>query len=58
MGAQEWHSDPEREDGSGTAAPQGIVVGVDGSEHGQCALVWATGSDRGLISVHRGCHPA
>lgn len=41
MGAQEWHSDPEREDGSGTAAPQGIVVGVDGSEHGQCALVWA-----------------
>ncbi len=22
-------------------APEGIVVGVDGSDHGQCALVWA-----------------
>jgi nucleotide-binding universal stress UspA family protein len=41
MGAQEWHPDPEREDGGETPAPQGIGVGVDGSEHGQCALVWA-----------------
>src|SRR6478752_8238590 len=41
MGSQELHPDPAR-DGSGSpAAPEGIVVGVDGSEHGQCALVWA-----------------
>lgn len=41
MGAHEMHPDPER-DGSGSSdAPRGIVVGVDGSDHGQCALVWA-----------------
>lgn len=27
--------------GSDTELPTGIVVGVDGSEHGRCALVWA-----------------
>ncbi|WP_258804675.1 universal stress protein [Pseudarthrobacter sp. NS4] len=43
MGAGELHPDPDPErDGGGTsAAPDGIVVGVDGSDHGQCALVWA-----------------
>ena len=41
MGAQEMHPDPARENGESSAAPLGIVVGVDGSEHGQCALVWA-----------------
>lgn len=39
MGAPELHPDPQ--DGGSTAAPEGIVVGVDGSDHGQCALVWA-----------------
>ncbi|MHC6593789.1 universal stress protein [Arthrobacter sp. C152] len=41
MGAQELHPDPARDGGGAPAAPEGIVVGVDGSEHGQCALVWA-----------------
>ncbi|WP_457965326.1 universal stress protein [Arthrobacter sp. D1-29] len=40
MGAEELHPDPER-DGRASSAPRGIVVGVDGSDHGQCALVWA-----------------
>ncbi|MDQ0635639.1 nucleotide-binding universal stress UspA family protein [Arthrobacter pascens] len=39
MGAQETHRD--RDSGGNSAAPRGIVVGVDGSDHGQCALVWA-----------------
>lgn len=39
MGAPELH--PDSQDGGSTAAPEGIVVGVDGSDHGQCALVWA-----------------
>jgi nucleotide-binding universal stress UspA family protein len=42
MGSRELHPDPARDGGGGvSAAPQGIVVGVDGSDHGQCALVWA-----------------
>jgi nucleotide-binding universal stress UspA family protein len=41
MGAQELHPDPARDSGGAPAAPDGIVVGVDGSDHGQCALVWA-----------------
>ncbi|MEE2523501.1 universal stress protein [Pseudarthrobacter sp. J75] len=41
MGAQEIHPDPARDGAGSTPAPTGIVVGVDGSEHGQCALVWA-----------------
>jgi nucleotide-binding universal stress UspA family protein len=35
------HPDPAQDAGGRSAAPQGIVVGVDGSDHGQCALVWA-----------------
>jgi nucleotide-binding universal stress UspA family protein len=35
------HPDPARDSGGSHAAPDGIVVGVDGSDHGQCALVWA-----------------
>lgn len=41
MGAHEMHPDPARDDGDSSTAPRGIVVGVDGSDHGQCALVWA-----------------
>lgn len=41
MGAQEMHPDPEQDRAGNSAAPVGIVVGVDGSDHGQCALVWA-----------------
>ncbi|TLM87024.1 universal stress protein [Pseudarthrobacter sp. NamE5] len=41
MGAHELHPDPARDGGGNSAAPEGIVVGVDGSDHGQCALVWA-----------------
>lgn len=41
MGSRELHPDPARGGGGASAAPHGIVVGVDGSDHGQCALVWA-----------------
>ena len=41
MGAHELHPDPARDGGGRSARPEGIVVGVDGSDHGQCALVWA-----------------
>ncbi|MDR6414355.1 universal stress protein [Pseudarthrobacter sulfonivorans] len=41
MGAHEMQPDPEWENTANSAAPRGIVVGVDGSDHGQCALVWA-----------------
>jgi nucleotide-binding universal stress UspA family protein len=40
MGRQQEHPDPAGEDGT-VVAPTGIVVGVDGSDHSQCALVWA-----------------
>lgn len=39
MARQQMHPEPEGDDE--VVAPQGIVVGVDGSEHSQCALVWA-----------------
>lgn len=36
-----------------TIAPGGIVVGVDGSEHGQCALVWAAReAERRKLPLH------
>ncbi|MFJ5862309.1 universal stress protein [Pseudarthrobacter sp. NPDC092439] len=41
MGAGEMQPDPRWEDVAVPVAPRGVVVGVDGSEHGQCALVWA-----------------
>ena len=41
MGAHELQPDPARDGRETSAAPEGIVVGVDGSDHGQCALVWA-----------------
>ncbi|HKS01029.1 MAG TPA: universal stress protein, partial [Arthrobacter sp.] len=41
MDAHELHPDPARDGGARHARPEGIVVGVDGSDHGQCALVWA-----------------
>ena len=41
MDAHELHPDPARNGDGRSASPEGIVVGVDGSDHGQCALVWA-----------------
>ena len=41
MDAHELHPDPARNGDGRAARPEGIVVGVDGSDHGQCALVWA-----------------
>jgi nucleotide-binding universal stress UspA family protein len=41
MDAHELHPDPARDGDGRSARPEGIVVGVDGSDHGQCALVWA-----------------
>jgi nucleotide-binding universal stress UspA family protein len=41
MGSRELHPDQARDGGGASPAPHGIVVGVDGSDHGQCALVWA-----------------
>jgi nucleotide-binding universal stress UspA family protein len=41
MGAHEMHPDPAQDAGDSSPAPHGSVVGVDGSDHGQCALVWA-----------------
>ncbi|MET1021251.1 MAG: universal stress protein [Arthrobacter sp.] len=41
MGEGQVHRDPARDVPGGSAVPQGIVVGVDGSDHSQCALVWA-----------------
>src|SRR5919112_6549951 len=39
---QHGRHNEEPQDGQDQAVePEGIVVGVDGSEHGQCALVWA-----------------
>ncbi|MET4539976.1 MULTISPECIES: universal stress protein [Micrococcaceae] len=44
----------EPQDGQDQAvAPGGIVVGVDGSEHGQCALVWAAReAERRQLPLH------
>lgn len=41
MGREQVHPDPAGEVPGGPAAPRGIVVGVDGSDHSKCALVWA-----------------
>ena len=41
MGREQVHPDPAGEVPGGSAAPRGIVVGVDGSDHSKCALVWA-----------------
>lgn len=41
MDAQGRQADPEDTGEDPGVAPEGIVVGVDGSDHGQCALVWA-----------------
>ena len=41
MGREQVHPDPARDGPGGSAAPRGIVVGVDGSDHSKCALVWA-----------------
>lgn len=41
MDRHDRHSEPEGTNEDQVVAPEGIVVGVDGSDHGQCALVWA-----------------
>lgn len=41
MGREQVHPDPAGDVPAGSAAPRGIVVGVDGSDHSKCALVWA-----------------
>jgi len=41
MGREQVHPDPAWETGGEPAPPRGIVVGVDGSDHSHCALVWA-----------------
>ncbi len=41
MGREQVHPDPAGDVPGGSAAPRGIVVGVDGSDHSKCALVWA-----------------
>lgn len=53
MGAQEMHPDPDQDRAGNSAAPVGIVVGVDGSDHGQCALVWAAReAERRRLPLH------
>ncbi|MDQ1622717.1 MAG: hypothetical protein QOH19_1135 [Actinomycetota bacterium] len=41
MGREQVHPDPAGEASGQSAPPRGIVVGVDGSDHSHCALVWA-----------------
>ena len=41
MGREQVHPDPAWEAGGEPAPPRGIVVGVDGSDHSHCALIWA-----------------
>ena len=41
MGREQMNPGPPAEAGGESEAPRGIVVGVDGSDHSQCALVWA-----------------
>ncbi len=41
MGPEQVHSDPAGDFPEKPEAPRGIVVGVDGSDHSKCALVWA-----------------
>ncbi|MCU1531162.1 MAG: universal stress protein UspA [Arthrobacter sp.] len=41
MGPEQVHPDPAGGTGGESVPPRGIVVGVDGSDHSHCALVWA-----------------
>lgn len=41
MGPEQVHPDPAGDSGRTPPRPRGIVVGVDGSDHSHCALVWA-----------------
>ncbi|MBT8160582.1 MULTISPECIES: universal stress protein [Arthrobacter] len=51
--SESHHPDPEGNGEEPSIAPGGIVVGVDGSEHGQCALVWAAReAERRQIPLH------
>ncbi|UVJ39954.1 universal stress protein [Arthrobacter sp. CJ23] len=50
---QHGKHEEEPQDGDPAVAPGGIVVGVDGSEHGQCALVWAAReAERRQLPLH------
>src|SRR5690349_13354539 len=47
------HVEEPRDGEEQGVAPGGIVVGVDGSEHGQCALVWAgRGAEGRQLPLH------
>jgi len=47
------HNEVPRDGEDEAVAPGGIVVGVDGSEHGQCALVWAAReAERRQLPLH------
>jgi nucleotide-binding universal stress UspA family protein len=41
MAREQVHPDPAGDAAGHGSAPRGIVVGVDGSDHSHCALVWA-----------------
>ena len=41
MGREQVHPDPAWDSGRASPRPHGLVVGVDGSDHSHCALVWA-----------------
>src|SRR6478736_7743796 len=41
MAREQVHPDPVGDAPGERPAPRGIVVGVDGSDHSHCALVWA-----------------
>jgi len=47
------HSEEPQDGQDPVVEPGGIVVGVDGSEHGQCALVWAAReAERRQLPLH------
>ncbi|MCF3139745.1 universal stress protein [Paenarthrobacter sp. AR 02] len=53
MDQHERHNEVPRDGEESAVAPGGIVVGVDGSEHGQCALVWAAReAERRQLPLH------
>jgi nucleotide-binding universal stress UspA family protein len=53
MDQHEGHNEVPRDGEESAVAPGGIVVGVDGSEHGQCALVWAAReAERRQLPLH------
>ncbi|GAA4049583.1 universal stress protein [Arthrobacter methylotrophus] len=51
--SESHHAETEGNRVEPSIAPGGIVVGVDGSEHGQCALIWAAReAERRQLPLH------